>query len=291
MFSGPYMITSVNHTITTSDFETTFTGIRQPTASLPKIDKFLQSLRNNLLQSVLDKNKQAKKSENKDASGNVISQKDKVTSNALGKKEVVQNPACTPTSDYNTYTAVSAPAEKQISLKDAYDTIMTLMNSLGITDDGKLKYAVYSAIYLESGTSTGFKTYESNYSGVDLSKSWGGSKVYFETSKNFFCLKNDSNGLTLPYAVFESSSKNFEMLLQRWKGRMVNVPDNSEKSISKFLILNNGAEILNENVYTTMDATQLSNIESKVKTAISRLNSFNQIVSPTPTPTPSPTPI
>jgi hypothetical protein len=104
-------------------------------------------------------------------------------------------------------------------------------------------------------------------------------------------LENDSNGLTLPYAVFESSSKNFEMLLQRWKGRMVNVPDNSEKSISKFLILNNGAEILNENVYTTMDATQLSNIESKVKTAISRLNSFNQIVSPTPTPTPSPTPI
>ena len=291
MFSGPYMITSVNHTITTSDFETTFTGIRQPTASLPKIDKFLQSLRNNLLQSVLEKNKQAKKSENKDASGNVISQKDKVTSNALGKKEVVQNPACTPTSDYNTYTAVSAPAEKQISLKDAYDTIMTLMNSLGITDDGKLKYAVYSAIYLESGTSTGFKTYESNYSGVDLSKSWGGSKAYFETSKNFFCLKNDSNGLTLPYAVFESSSKNFEMLLQRWKGRMVNVPDNSEKSISKFLILNNGAEILNENVYTTMDATQLSNIESKVKTAISKLNSFNQIVSPTPTPTPSPTPI
>ena len=72
---------------------------------------------------------------------------------------------------------------------------------------------------------------------------------------------------------------------------MVNVPDNSEKSISKFLILNNGAEILNENVYTTMDATQLSNIESKVKTAISKLNSFNQIVSPTPTPTPSPTPI
>ena len=115
----------------------------------------------------------------------------------MGKKEVVQNPACTPTSDYNTYTAVSAPAEKQISLKDAYDTIMTLMNSLGITDDGKLKYAVYSAIYLESGTSTGFKTYESNYSGVDLSKSWGGSKAYFETSKNFFCLKNDSNGLTL----------------------------------------------------------------------------------------------
>jgi hypothetical protein len=291
MFSGPYMITSVNHTITTSDFETSFTGTRQPTASLPKIDKFLQSLRTNLLQTVLEKNKKAKASETKDASGNVISQKDKVTSNANGNKELVQTPACTPSSDYSTYTALSSPSEKQISFRDAYDTITTVMSNLNIVDDGKIKYVIYSALYLESGASTGFKSYESNYSGVDLSKSWGSSKTYFETSKNFFCLKNDGSGLTLPYAVFESSSKNIEMLLQRWKGRMVVVPNNSAKSIAKFWILNNSAETLDENVYTSMDVTQLSNIEAKVQTAINRLNTFNQLVSPTPTPTPSPTPI
>ena len=275
MFSGPYMITSVNHTITTSDFETTFTGIRQPTASLPKIDKFLQSLRNNLLQGILDKNKQSKKNETKDAQGNVLSQKDKVTSNANGGKELTQTQACTPTTDYNTYTTLSAPAEKQISFKDAHGTIKTLMTSLGITDDNKLKYAVFSALYLESGTSTGFKAYESNYSGIDLTKSWGSSKTYFETSKNFFCLKNDESGLTLPYAVFESSSKNIEMLLQRWKGRMVNVPDNTAKSITKFVMLNSGAEILPENVYTTMDATQLSNIETKIQKAITTFDAIN----------------
>ena len=288
MFSGPYMITEVNHTITTSDFETTFTGIRQPTASLPKIDKYLQSLRNNLLQSVLEKNKQAKKSETKDSKGNVISEKDKVTSNANGSKEPVQSPACTPSSDYNTYSALSAPAEKQISFKDGYESIMNLMSGLGIADDNKLKYAIYASMYLESGTSTGFKSYESNYTGIDLTKSWGTSKVYFETSKNFFCLKNDDNGLTLPYAVFETSAKNIEMLLQRWKGRMVNVANNEAKSISKFLILNSGAEILADNVYTTMDATQLSNYESKVQTAIDKFNSFNQIATPPTPPEPNP---
>jgi hypothetical protein len=288
MFSGPYMITSVNHTITTSDFETTFTGIRQPTASLPKIDKFLQSLRNNLLKPVLEKNKKAKTSETKDAKGNVISEKDKVTSNANGGKELVQTQACTTANEYNTYTTLTAPSEKQISLKDGYESIMNLISGLSIADDNKLKYAVYAAMYLESGSSTGFKSYESNYSGVDLSKSWGNSKVYFETSKNYFCLKNDDSGLTLPYAVFESSSKNIEMLLQRWKGRMVNVPNNDAKSISKFLILNSGAEILADNVYTTMDPTQLSNYESKVQTAIDKFNSFNQITTPVTPPEPNP---
>lgn len=270
MFSGPYMITSVNHTITTSDFETTFTGIRQPTASLPKIDKFLQSIRNNLLQGVLEKNKQAKKSETKDSKGNVISEKDKVTGNASNNKEVVQSPACTTANEYNTYTTLSSPAEKQVSFRDAYGTIKTLLTSLNITDDNKLKFVVFSAMYLNSGQSTGFKAYESNYSGVDLTKSWGNSKVYFENSKNFFCVKNNDSGLTLPYAVFESSSKNIEMLLQRWKDRMVTLPDNTPKSITKFLILNNGAETLNENVYTTMDQTQLSNLESKVLEAVTK---------------------
>jgi len=69
---------------------------------------------------------------------------------------------------------------------------------------------------------------------------------------------------------------------------MVNVPNNDAKSISKFLILNSGAEILADNVYTTMDPTQLSNYESKVQTAIDKFNSFNQITTPVTPPEPNP---
>ena len=65
------------------------------------------------------------------------------------------------------------------------------------------------------------------------------------------------------------------MLLIRWKDRMVNVPNSEPKSITKFLILNNSAEVLNENVYTTMDPTQLSNIESKVQTAVNKFLEMN----------------
>jgi hypothetical protein len=266
MFNGPYMITQVNHTITTSDFETTFTGIRQPTAALPKIDQYLQSLRNNLLQGVIDKNKQAKKTDTKDSKGNVISEKDKTVSNASGGKEPTQAQSCTTAGDYSTYSPIT-PAEKQISLKDGKTNIMNAMTELNVVDDNKLKYVIYAAMYLESGNSTGFKSYESNYTGVELTAKWGGDlKTYFD-NKNYFCLKSD-NGLTLPYAVFETSSKNIQMMVSRWKDRMVTVPDNSAKSITKFWILNNGAEIKDENVYTTMDPTQLSNIESKVQTSI-----------------------
>ena len=43
MFSGPYMITKVSHTIGEGDFKTSITGTRQPFYSLPKIDNFIQN--------------------------------------------------------------------------------------------------------------------------------------------------------------------------------------------------------------------------------------------------------
>jgi hypothetical protein len=44
MFSGPYMILSVDHTISQGSFETVLTGIRQTIYSLPQLDDYLQTL-------------------------------------------------------------------------------------------------------------------------------------------------------------------------------------------------------------------------------------------------------
>ena len=44
MFNGPYMIQSVDHSIQSGNFQTTFTGIRQGVFDLPAIDTFLQSI-------------------------------------------------------------------------------------------------------------------------------------------------------------------------------------------------------------------------------------------------------
>ena len=55
MFSGPYMILDVTHNITPGVFNTVVTGIRHPTASLPKVDQFVQTIKTNLLKIIKDK--------------------------------------------------------------------------------------------------------------------------------------------------------------------------------------------------------------------------------------------
>ena len=52
MFDGPYMITSVNHSIQPGNFQTTFEGIRMGYFDLPSIDSFLQSINDNLITNI-----------------------------------------------------------------------------------------------------------------------------------------------------------------------------------------------------------------------------------------------
>ena len=194
MFSGPYMILSVDHSITPGNFETYITGVRQPIASLPKIDNYLQSLRTNLLQSIVEKNKVSKEQVTKDSKGNVISQQNKVTSNANGGKEVTQVQSCTPTGAYNTFVSIT-PTSTSVTFKDVLTAIKSELVNFNITDDGKLKYCVFAALFLESSTTTGFSAYENNYAGIDLSQSWGTTSSYFNGNQQFFCLQSDTTTL------------------------------------------------------------------------------------------------
>jgi hypothetical protein len=268
------MILSVDHSITPGNFETYISGIRQPIASLPKIDNYIQSLRTNLLQSIVEKNKEVKSQTTKDSKGNVVSEQNKVTSNANGGKEVTQVQSCIPSNSYNRFVNIT-PTNTKSTFKEALSTIKSQMTASGVSDDGKLKYCVFAALFLESSTTTGLEAYENNFAGIDLSQSWGTSSRYFNGNEQFFCLKSDTT--TLPYAVFDDLSNNVRLLIERWKDRMGNVPNNSAKEITKFWILNFGANQNQSNVYTSMDPTKLSNIESKVQKSIDNVNSLELI--------------
>ena len=50
MFNGPYMIVSVEHSISPNNIETTFEGVRQPLAELPSITDLVQRVNSNLYQ-------------------------------------------------------------------------------------------------------------------------------------------------------------------------------------------------------------------------------------------------
>jgi hypothetical protein len=276
MFSGPYMITSVNHSISPGSFETIIDGIRQPTASLPKIDNYLQTLKTNLLQSIIEKNKldtQKRAEAEKSRSTNVLGQTDNVVTQSSDKDSTTVNntieETCQPDSKYATWKPLTGPTKTTITFKTAITTIK------GLTSNVKLQKVIFSTIYLASNDGTGLTTYENNFGGITIDQNWGGSESYFDTNKNFYCSSKNH-----PNAVFDSFSDVVTMMVNRWSQRMSSLSDDSVSQISKFWILNENianTEIrLNPiNVYDKMSATDKANIESKVTKAIDLFKGSN----------------
>jgi hypothetical protein len=273
MFSGPYMITTVQHVITPGNFETSVTGVRQPTASLPKVDEYIQVLKTNLLESIIKKNKEnvaAKKNDTKDSKNNVNSQKDKIEAmaNSEGRKELTEN--CTAKSPYDKFFNTTDPSTSTLSFKSVKDIINQALSIVPINDDGKLKYVIFATLYIESGKDNGFTAYENNFAGIDLTSNWGGSiKPYIK--QQFFCLTNDKT--TLPYAEFKDTYSLIEFISIRWKDRMGGVEVNS-KSIAKFWIENLSPNRTSANVYDSFDKTKLSNLETKIEKSIQTFNAI-----------------
>jgi hypothetical protein len=222
-------------------------------------------LKTNLLKTIIDKNKQNKPVETKDAQGNVINQKNKVVTTANKGKQVSDNPNCTPFSRYSSYYRIT-PQSNKVSYREVYNTINTQIVAMSKTVDYKLKYVVFSALYLESGTKTGFEAFENNFTGIELTGNWGTSEIGFKGNEQFFCLT--SGDFTQPYAVFNDLTSNVRMLLDRWDLRMHNLKDNSATEIAKFLILNTGPNIKTLDVYTSMTEIDRKSIEDKVQEAI-----------------------
>ena len=272
MFSGPYMILSVDHSISPGNFDTTITGVRQPIASLPKVDAYLQSLKINLLQTIIDKNKleTRKKDAAKINSSNVVGQSTDVTNQSTQQDSSTASDtiqlSCQPNSKYSQWVPLSYPGKNTLTYKNAITTIKTL------TNDVKLQKVIFSTVYLASNDNVGLTTYENNYGGITLNQYWGNATFingyYYCSSRN------------VPNASFESFSDVVTMMVNRWSQRMGSLTDDSVTQITKYWILNANTADKNKkltpvNVYDQMSATDKSNIESKVQSAINIFNGVN----------------
>jgi hypothetical protein len=272
MFSGPYMILSVDHNISPGNFDTIITGVRQPIASLPKVDAYLQSLKNNLLQTIIDKNKleTRKKDAAKINSTNVVGQSKDVTNQSTQQDSSTASDtiqlSCQPNSKYSQWVPLSYPGKNTLTYKNAITTIKTL------TNDVKLQKVIFSTVYLASNDNVGLTTYENNYGGITLNQYWGNATFingyYYCSSRN------------VPNASFENFSDVVTMMVNRWSQRMGSLTDDSVTQITKYWILNANTADKNKkltpvNVYDQMSATDKSNIESKVQLAINIFNGVN----------------
>jgi hypothetical protein len=144
-------------------------------------------------------------------------------------------------------------------------------------------------MYLNSSDSVGLKTQSNNYSGTDLMSDWGQSVSVYFTKNQYYC-GGISN--TKPYVIFDSLDTNIDFLISRFTGRVSEIKDLTSSEITKFIILYGDAAISNSNVYTTMNPTDITNMESKVTQAINLFNqntgNFTQTPPPANVPAPDP---
>ena len=276
MFSGPYMITQVNHTISAGVFDTTIEGKRQPTANIQVTDSYLQSIKTNLLKTIVAKQKQKKDQDSKfvsNSTGNTNQQRqNNLTAASSMSSELAEPTDCVKLLDkkYEKYTPVDSPTEITATAKDVVTKIFAKMAEKNISDDGKLKYAVFSSLYMTSYGVNNFKAYENNFSGVVLSKTWMNLP---STSTQYFCLKKDNLTL-LPYATFTNINQNIDFLVSRYKDRMRDVDTkNLPSSLAKFWVLNRENSIPNTD-YTTLSTSDLSRLENKVANSIKLFDSI-----------------
>jgi hypothetical protein len=281
MFSGPYMITDVSHSITQGVFSTTFKGVRQPMANLPTEIDFLQTLRTNLVQQVINK-KLVEQQRVTQESNNKLSNTSKIVSDSSGSPTINNTLECSANTKYNEvgYSKLEGtPQKNTVSFQKAKNIIINKSNSLGIVANAfdRLKYSIFAKMFIECGDSTSlnFIGTENNFIGTDISSYWYTSSDFFSPSKKYFCVTKPNQ--VMSYVQYESIDKNIEFLLSRWTSAKVlsEIPNNTKEEIAKFIVLNIGVSKLSSSNWFNLSQSDKDKIIDKVEKAISYYNETN----------------
>jgi len=244
MFSGPYMITEINHDITPGNFSTNFSGIRQPTASLPKIDNYLQALKTNLISKINEVIKQEKDASTAKNPTNILGLSQEAQNDLATKSNTINsNQTCTPISEYDSF-ALETPTRNTLTAQFVITEIISITSKeqvpQGKEENRKLlNLSIFTKLYLGSRTQgKALEAYGFNFIGLDLTVNWGDLSNY--SSDKYFC-SNDNT----PFLIFSSLNKNIEFLFNRWKPRIdvTTIPIGSNREvgidfITKFVVEN-----------------------------------------------------
>jgi hypothetical protein len=218
MFSGPYMIQKISHSISEGEFKTSVTGTRQPFYDLPKVDNFIQAINVNLI-SKLKEQLQKKEAEDRKSTTNVITQINNVVSTALEKDVLTTNQDCGNNLKpiYQNYTTIDTPELKTISAQVLNQLITTKVRSFGYEantqSDFDIRQLLFNLIYLDSGSGDSFKGYENNLSSISLDETYGPAFVNY-VDKKYFCV-NRGNIKNTPMVRFTSLDKFMEFAVAR----------------------------------------------------------------------------
>jgi hypothetical protein len=278
MFNGPYMIQEVTHTITPGSFQTQFNGIRQAVFDYPQIDKYLQSINQNLLTKV---EALVKNSSEKPAVPPITDQGKGAKKPSDSKQTPSPENACTSNvlAEYLNNQFISEKfVQSAITPQEMITTINDVLIKKNVTDMN-MKAIIYSICYVTTFQGNKFIGYGNNYSaeinlGVNFSPTY---QEYFE--KIYMCVKPEGSVESYPWAVFSSASKFVEFLYERLRLRRSFIEKEGLWLFYNCNFPNTNTSISEANFYsgkTTNDRIKQNGIRLR-----EGLNSFNQLASNT----------
>jgi hypothetical protein len=208
MFRGPYMIQSVEHTISAGEFKTFFSGVRMPIYSLPLITKQLVSINANLLGQLVQILKRQKETEiaatqptiNVITIGNSVQDNVKYSSGFISQ---CQADMLTTNPRYQSYLGIEN-TQQSISFADLAKIIRDNITS------GPARAMVLFTAYVNGHDDNSVFTFNFDLGntplgGVTFPKqiNYAGREKYFQ--KQFGC-KINQNGFAQPSAVFTTGT-------------------------------------------------------------------------------------
>ncbi len=222
MFYGPYMILDVEQSIGPGSFQTTFTGIRQGFFDLPSIDKYLQSINQNLLTKleafVLNKQEKVPKIP--------VTDSDKLN-NTVKNSETTKQPtsSCQVLPKYLEKGYINVESVNTYLNKSQFvSTMDRILSTLNINDN-TLRASIYSICYLSTFDTNGqkFNGYNNNYA-----LQYSLTEDYYPTAEDTFektysCYSNNNDIKSTPN--FLTSEKFFSFIISRLKNLTQRITD------------------------------------------------------------------
>jgi len=276
LFSGPYMITSIQHRISENGFDTTFEGQRQPFYSIPAIDNILQSLTSKILETLKTRlEEQDKEIQEKN---NILAQKSEVINKINGNENILtsnQNCSENLNSAFSEYTNTT-PTKTSITFADALLVIYEKVNKTGLDTNNKNKLTdiILATMYAETGNGQKFVSYDHNYASINLNiNPWGGSQVYL--NKKYFCI-NRGNNKNTPLGSFNSFDDFLNMFIAKFKDRTTAIgsykyEDNSYKEKLSKAYVTLWPSKVEDNVWDDLPNSDKEKIKNKISVPIKYL--------------------
>jgi len=219
LFAGSYMISKVEHVVTSSNFVTKITGTRQKISTLPIKNKLLETIKSTFVAKLVN-DLQTKRETQKQVETNTNQVRNSVANNLSNNFTPTANPICNPSPDYSSYTGLTGAQLQKTPVRDMFDSILTVIRGIndGSNSKDSLSYIVHTLFYIKSYKDTSFQYYGNNPAFIPISPGtpkWGGNLNEF-FNKEYICLTGPSN-TSESYATYPTLNNSIEFSARKYE--------------------------------------------------------------------------